>query len=150
MSDELINVAQVEQVIKTKEDKVKVKLKRGDLEIEVESTVDRISDVISRVIEGLSKQKIQLEPSSYSVVKHSSRRREGHVTCRGLIEELWREGWFSEPRTLSEVVDELSRRGYNYNSTAVSHSLTDLTRSGVLTRLGTPRTYRYVQKRPPS
>lgn len=149
MSDELINVAQVEQIIQTKEDKVKVKLKRGDLEIEVESTVDKISDVISRVIEGLSRQKIQLEPPTGYAVARQTKKREGHITCRGLVEELWREGWFSEPRALSDVVEELSKRGYNYNSTAVSHSLMDLTRSGLLTRFGTPRTYRYVQKRPP-
>jgi len=74
----------------------------------------------------------------------------GGTTCRGLIESLWREGWFSEPRILPDVAAELSRRGYNYDSAAISHALADLVRAGTLSRRGTPRTYKYVQKRPPS
>jgi len=51
---------------------------------------------------------------------------------------------------LGEVHEELSRRGYNYDRTAVSHSLTDMVRESILTRVGTMRNYRYIQKRPPS
>ncbi len=73
-----------------------------------------------------------------------------NVTCRGLIEEMWIESWFNEERNLSDVHDELSRRGYNYDRTAVSHALTDLVRENVLTRRGMMRSYRYIQKKPPS
>ncbi|MEM3803099.1 MAG: hypothetical protein QXX17_01685 [Conexivisphaerales archaeon] len=62
---------------------------------------------------------------------------------------MWKEGWFSQPRSLSEVDEELGRRGYHYDRTAVSHSLTDLVREQVLSREGAPRNYRYVQKKPP-
>ncbi|MER3408457.1 MAG: hypothetical protein C4292_07035, partial [Nitrososphaera sp.] len=50
------------------------------------------------------------------------------MTCRGLIETLWLEGYFGSERSLGDVHEELSRRGYNYDRTAVSHSLTDMVR----------------------
>jgi hypothetical protein len=74
----------------------------------------------------------------------------GGMTCRGLLESLWIEGYFGSERSLGEVHEELSRRGYNYDRTAVSHSLTDMVRENILTRTGTMRNYRYIQKRPPS
>jgi hypothetical protein len=72
------------------------------------------------------------------------------ITCRGLLENLWFEGFFVSERSLGEVHEELSRRGYNYDRTAVSHSLTDMVRENILTRIGTMRNYRYIQKRPPN
>jgi hypothetical protein len=72
------------------------------------------------------------------------------MTCRGLLESLWFEGHFVSERSLGEVHEELSRRGYNYDRTAVSHSLTDMVRENILTRIGTMRNYRYIQKRPPN
>jgi hypothetical protein len=59
------------------------------------------------------------------------------------------ERWFIAEKSLAEVHEELSRRGYNYDRTAVSHSLTDFVRENILTRTGTMRSYRYVQKKPP-
>jgi len=71
-------------------------------------------------------------------------------TCRGILERLWREGFFAEPRSLSQVHEEMTRIGYHYDRTAVAHVLLDLVRDGILTREGRPRRYVYVQKRPPS
>ena len=69
-------------------------------------------------------------------------------TCRGLLTTMWREGWFSTPKALSEVHEEMSRRGYHYDRTAVAHTLVDLVREGTLFRDGSMRNYRYVQKHP--
>ncbi len=69
-------------------------------------------------------------------------------TCKSVLTTMWREGWFETPKTLSEVHDEMSRRGYNYDGTAVSHTLVDLVREGTLFRDGTMRKYRYIQKHP--
>ena len=74
----------------------------------------------------------------------------GGTTCRGILETLWYEGYFGTEKLLGEVHEELSRRGYNYDRTAVSHSLTDMVRESILSRIGTMRNYRYIQKRPPS
>lgn len=138
----VINLAQVEQNENLPGDRVRVKLRRGDLEIEVESPVDRVSEVVARIVEGISALPQRRENAPAPA-------RAGGATCREVVESLWREGWFSEPRLLGEVAAELSRRGYNYDNSAVSHALTDLVRAGVLSRIGTPRTYKYVQKRPP-
>ncbi len=69
-------------------------------------------------------------------------------TCRGLLQTMWKEGWFGNPKALSEVHDEMSRRGYHYDRTAVAHTLVDLVREGTLFRDGSMRNYRYVQKHP--
>ena len=70
------------------------------------------------------------------------------MTCRGLLDSLWAEGYFSAERALGEVHEELGRKGYNYDRTAVSHSLADMVRENILTRIGTMRNFRYIQKRP--
>ncbi len=123
-----------------KEEKVKVKLKRGAWEIEIECPESRLTDVISKVLAGLGTQTVPIVERSIT---------SKGVTCKSLLEDLWKEGWFSEHRTLSEVDAELGRRGYHYDKSAISHTLTDLVREGILSREGSPRNYRYVQKRPP-
>jgi len=56
------------------------------------------------------------------------------------------ENYFNQERQLGQIHEEISRRGYNYDRTAVSHSLTDLVRERMLARVGTIRNYRYIQK----
>ncbi len=58
-------------------------------------------------------------------------------TCRSLIEKIFYEKYFESEKLLGEVHEELTRMGYNYDRTAVSHSLTDMVREGILTRVGT-------------
>src|SRR6476469_7776100 len=69
-------------------------------------------------------------------------------TCRSLIEKIFYEKYFEKEKLLGEVHEELSKMGYNYDRTAVSHSLTDMVREEILTRVGTLRNYRYIQKKP--
>ena len=82
-------------------------------------------------------------------IKANSSERKSHKTCRNLIEELWSEKWLDQERSLGEVHEELARKGYHYDRTAVSHTLTDLVRENILTRVGTIRNYRYIPKSPP-
>ena len=70
-------------------------------------------------------------------------------TCRGVLLTFWREGWFATPRLLSDVHNEMARRGYHFDRTAVAHALVDLVREDTLSREGEARNYRYVQKHPP-
>jgi hypothetical protein len=123
-------------------EEIKVKLKRGSWEIEITCREDKLKQAIESVLEGLASSQAQLPHVEVEKPKAT-------ITCRAMIYKLWEEGWFKEERTLAEVHEELSRRGYNYDKTAVAHNLTDLVRENVLTRQGTPRAYRYVQKRPP-
>ena len=157
-------------------DEVKIRLKHGSWEIEISCVASKVKEVVekvlasvdstfmpdSHIVDELSTLKKEIESLKAEIsgnafpfdqkFKHDSRRESretGGTTCRGLLEALCYEGYFSLERSLGQVHEELSRRGYNYDRTAVSHSLTDMVRESILTRLGTMRNYRYIQKRPP-
>jgi len=122
---------------------VTVRLKRGAWEIEITCSEDRVQQAVESVLAGMTSREPPL--IEQPVDEGGARRFE---TCRGLLITLWEEGWFASPRSLSEVHDEMSRRGYHYDRTAVAHTLVDLVREGTLFRDGSARNYRYVQKRP--
>ncbi|MDG6926028.1 MAG: hypothetical protein JRN09_05700 [Nitrososphaerota archaeon] len=125
---------------------VTVKLKRGSWEIEITSPADKVQQAVESVIAGMaSKEEVTLMPPEGSSDGPSEKRFE---TCRGVLQKMWKEGWFASERTLSEVDEEMARRGYHYDRTAVSHALVDLVREGTLFRDGAMRNYRYVQKYP--
>jgi hypothetical protein len=150
-------------------EEVKIKLKHGDWDVEITCVESRVKQVVENVLSSLDTDKIvgpavqgqfdelrreieslKLRPPAESRLDEQKVPVKGGMTCRGLLESLWAEGHFGSERALGEVHEELSRRGYNYDRTAVSHSLTDMVRENILTRIGTMRNYRYIQKRPPS
>ena len=122
---------------------VTIRLKRGAWEIEISTREDRVQQAVESVLAGMaSKESVLVEAQDSS---GDDRRGE---TSRSVITAMWKEGWFGSPRALSEVHEEMSRRGYHYDRTAVSHTLVDLVREGSLFRDGSMRNYRYVQKYP--
>ena len=123
---------------------VRVRLKRGAWEIEISCPEDKVKQVVESVLSGMD-----ITAEAPTIVSERKQQARGSATCKGLIEMLWTEGWLTSERNLADVHEEISRRGYNYDRTAVSHSLTDLVREGVLTRTGSMRAYRYIQKKPP-
>jgi hypothetical protein len=150
-------------------DEVKIRLKHGEWEVEITCLESRVKQVVENVLSSLDTAKIvgpavqgqfdelrreieslKLRPAGESRSDEQKVQTKGGMTCRGLLESLWIEGYFGSERSLGEVHEELSRKGYNYDRTAVSHSLTDMVRENILTRIGTMRNYRYIQKRPPS
>jgi hypothetical protein len=155
-------------------EEVKIRLKHGEWEVEVVCIESRVKQVVESVLSSLDTAKImgpevqsqldalrreidflktrpiaELVPEGQQQQQQKMTTKSG-ITCRGLLENLWFEGHFVSERSLGEVHEELSRRGYNYDRTAVSHSLTDMVRENILTRIGTMRNYRYIQKRPPN
>jgi hypothetical protein len=153
-------------------EEVKIRLKHGEWEVEVVCIESRVKQVVDSVLSSLDNAKMmapevqsqldalrrdidslktrplaELMPEEQQQQKVTTK---SGITCRGLLENLWFEGHFVSERSLGEVHEELSRRGYNYDRTAVSHSLTDMVRENILTRIGTMRNYRYIQKRPPN
>ena len=120
-----------------------IRLKRGAWEIEITCAEDRVQAAVESVLAGMASKEPALvdQPG----VNESEVRSE---TSRSLIQTMWREGWFAQPKALSEVHEEMSRRGYHYDRTAVAHTLVDLVREGTLFRDGSMRNYRYVQKYP--
>jgi hypothetical protein len=153
-------------------EEVKIRLKHGEWEVEVVCIESRVKQVVESVLSSLDATKMigpevqsQLDALRREIDSLKTRPiaelvQEGQqqqkvatksgMTCRGLLENLWFEGHFVSERSLGEVHEELSRRGYNYDRTAVSHSLTDMVRENILTRTGAMRNYRYIQKRPPN
>ena len=150
-------------------DEVKIKLKHGDWEIEISCAEIRVKQVVENVLSSLDSKIVdpavqsQLDAMRIEIESIRSRRAvagesdarmdtenkaKGGMTCRGLLDSLWQEGYFSSERALGEVHEELGRKGYNYDRTAVSHSLADMVRENILTRTGTMRNFRYIQKRP--
>ena len=123
---------------------IHLKMKVGDLEFEIDCQEDQLQPTVDKILttvaERLKEIPLMTERSA------SPPRAE---TCKGVIQKLWEEGWFAATKGLSEVHDELARRGFHYDRTAVAHALIDLVKDGVLTREGKPRRYQYAQKRPP-
>ncbi|HEY3095038.1 MAG TPA: hypothetical protein VGJ42_04690 [Nitrososphaera sp.] len=150
-------------------EEVKIKLKHDEWEVEITCIESRVKQVVENVLSSLDTAKIVgpvvqgqfdelrreielLKSRSVSEARPpadgESKTVKGGMTCRGLLDSLWQEGYFSTERALGEVHEELARRGYNYDRTAVSHSLADMVRETILTRTGTMRNFRYIQKRP--
>jgi hypothetical protein len=132
---------------------VSVKLKRGDWEVDIKCPESKVKKIVDDVISGIDKNtknntSSNIPAISKSVTKHQTRKK--YATCRELLDVLYSDSWFSSERTLSEVHEELARRGYNYDKTSISHSLVDMVKETILTRVGSMRNYRYIQKRPPT
>jgi len=126
--------------------KVRVKMKVGNIEFEIECREDQLQEIVKNILSTVTEQ-VKKSALTVAEAAYPTGRAE---TCRGIIERLWREGFFAEPRSLSEVHEEMTRIGYHYDRTAVAHVLLDLVRDGILTREGKPRRYVYIQKRPPT
>ena len=149
-------------------DEVKIKLRHGDWEIEISCAEARVKQVVDNVLSSLDSKIVepavqaQLDSMKHAIeslkstptiseARHSStgeQKPKGGMTCRGLLDSLWQEGYFASEKALADVHEELGRKGYNYDRTAVSHSLADMVRENILTRTGTMRNFRYIQKRP--
>ncbi|MBA3749836.1 MAG: hypothetical protein H0X03_02900 [Nitrosopumilus sp.] len=157
-------------------EEARIKLKYKDWEVEITCTEDKVKHVVENVLSGIDiaslsntsgnneiqklREELDYLKSKYetnSNTNHFNQRRNGISlkeltkngnTCRSLIEKIFYEKYFESEKLLGEVHEEISRMGYNYDRTAVSHSLTDMVREGILTRVGTLRNYRYIQKKP--
>jgi len=124
---------------------IRVKMKIGDIEFEIESQEDQLTTTIDRILSSVNQK---LKDYNFSIAERAQTPARAE-TCKGVIHKLWKENWFSKPKGLSEVHGEMARRGFHYDRTAVAHALIDLVKDGVLTREGRPRRYQYAQKRPP-
>ena len=126
---------------------IRVKMKIGEIEIEIESQEDQLQSAVHKILSAVTDKLKDTRLAAVSERPLSPPRAE---TCKGVIQKLWEENWFLQPRGLSEVHSEMARRGFHYDRTAVAHALIDLVKDGILTREGKPRRYQYAQKRPPS
>ena len=126
---------------------IKVKMKIGDIEFEIESQEDQIQGAVDKILTAVTER---LKNTNLAQAAERPSPLPRAETCRGIIQKLWEENWFNEPRGLDDVHSELARRGFHYDRTAVAHALVDLVKDNILTRIGKPRRYQYTQKRPPT
>jgi hypothetical protein len=124
---------------------IKVKMKIGNIEFEIESQEDQLQYAVDKILTTVTEK---LKDTSLTTTERTPPPARAE-TCKGVIQKLWEENWFSKPRGLSEVHSEMARKGFHYDRTAVAHALIDLVKDGILTREGKPRRYQYAQKRPP-
>jgi len=124
---------------------IRVKMKIGEIEFEIECQEDQLQATVDKMLSTVT-EKLKETPLMTERSPPPARAE----TCKGVIQKLWEDGWFAVAKGLSEVHDELARRGFHYDRTAVAHALIDLVKDNVLTREGKPRRYQYAQKRPPS
>lgn len=153
-------------------DEVKIRLKHNGWEVEITCAEKKVKEVVQNVLDAIDHEsqldkknsgaigelqnqieniKSLIDSNAISSGKEVIRRerKSPHktgMTCRNLLETLWEEGYFITHRLLAEIHEELLRRGYSYDRTAVSHSLTDMVREGIIVRNGTARNYVYLQK----
>jgi len=123
---------------------IRVKMKVGEIEFEIECQEDQLQATVDKILSTVT-EKLKETP----LISERAAAPPRAETCKGVIQKLWEEGWFSLAKGLSEVHSEMARRGFHYDRTAVAHALIDLVKDGVLTREGKPRRYQYAQKRPP-
>jgi hypothetical protein len=126
---------------------IRVKMKIGEIEFEIEAQSDQIQGAVDKILAAVTER---LKNTSLTQAAERPASLPRAETCRGIIQKLWEENWFSEPRGLDDVHTELARRGFHYDRTAVAHALVDLVKDNILTRIGKPRRYQYAQKRPPT
>lgn len=127
--------------------RVKIHLKYRGVEAEIECEEGQLKKAVEEFLSAF--QNIPISEREADRVGGREMDKSMLSTCRGVILNLWREGWFSVGRSLAETHEEMSKRGFHYDRTAVAHTLTDLVRSGVLYRDGKKGKYKYYQKRPP-
>jgi hypothetical protein len=125
---------------------IKVKMKIGEIEFEIEAQPSQIQTAVDQILSTITERAKNLNLGQTTERQAPLPRAE---TCKGVIQKLWEETWFSEPKGLDDVHSELARRGFHYDRTAVAHALVDLVKENTLTRIGRPRRYQYAQKRPP-
>ena len=122
---------------------IRVKMRVGEIEFEIECQEEQLQTAVDRILSTLT-EKLKQAP----LIAERTTAPPRAETCKGVIQKLWEEGWFSTPKGLSEVHSEMAKRGFHYDRTAVAHALIDLVKDGILTREGKPRRYQYAQKKP--
>ncbi len=128
------------------EDKVKIRVSYGNYSVEFEGRKEDALAFIQEFIKIVRETGATPAPAVERPKEEIAKPR----TCKQLILSLLREGWMDDGKKLGEVHEELVRRGYRFDRTAVAHALLDLVREGILAREGRPRNYVYYPKKPTS
>lgn len=115
------------------------------MEIEAQApTSSEALELLNKAIELLEKLPIEKHELISSKIEEKTSIDAFEKTSTGRIKYLIATGFFNTERSLSDTYEELSRLGYPYDVKSIDKSLRQLTRKGLLRRLGTRRSYRYI------
>ena len=120
----------------------RIKTKRGT-EIEIESDRETIKEII------LFLKRREEQESKFQNILLNRRNQLAHgrppATLTDALIKLKTEGFFKNKRTITDIGDELARKGFHYPTTTLSAVLIHLLRRGELGRVKEDKQWRYVE-----
>jgi len=124
-------------------ERLRFRIRSGDFEVELEGDSNYVKPTFEKLLEDLrSKTKPAMIQIPAAVPEETLEGLPSTIT--GRIEYLVKSGFFDQPRKLSDVVQELARRGFPYDVKTVDNSLRILLRRALIRRLGVRGHYEYV------
>jgi len=124
-------------------ERLRFRIRSGDFEVELEGDSNYVKPTFEKLLEDLrSKTKPAMIQIPAAVPEETLEGLPSTIT--GRIEYLVKSGFFDQPRRLSDVVQELARRGFPYDVRTVDNSLRILLRRTLIRRLGVRGHYEYV------
>ncbi len=118
-----------------------IKMKIGDIEFEIEAQPNQIQTAVDQILATVT-ERLKNTNLAQAVERPAPLPRA--ETCRGVIQKLWEENYFTEPKSLDEVHSELARKGF-HTTAQPSHTHQSPRQRKHLTRCK-PRRYQYSQK----
>jgi len=135
--------------------KLRIKVQKGDLAIEMEGsedyikeflgedTVRKLGEVVKSELEKsevpkATSETVEIRPPTSAIDTYER-------TVVGRLRYLLDTGFFDKPRALGETVGELARMGFPYDAKTIDNALRSLLRRATLRRLGIRGEYLYVQ-----
>jgi len=124
-------------------ERLRFRIRSGDFEVELEGDSNYVKPTFEKLLDDLrSKTKPATIQIPAAVPEETLEGLPSTIT--GRIEYLVKSGFFDQPRRLSDVVQELARRGFPYDVKTVDNSLRILLRRTLIRRLGVRGHYEYV------
>jgi hypothetical protein len=129
---------------------LRVKLRRGDVEIEIQGTQKEVADAFGHIDEYADKFVKTFSPAPQPMSDEQALEPTDDVprvvnakSNANAVKQLLVSGWAHSPRTLKEIVDALRVSGLYVQSTDISGILTNLVRKGEVSRTKTEQGYGY-------
>lgn len=129
---------------------LRVKLRRNDVEIEIQGTPEEVTDAFDHIDKYTDKFLKTFSPVSKPTNDRESLEPTEEApqitnakSNANAVKQLLTSGWAHVPRTLKEIVDALRVSGLYVQSTDISGILTNLVRKGEVKRTKTDRGYGY-------
>lgn len=125
------------------EEKKKDEKKNNNIKIEISGRNEEMMKMIqSMLVDILNKQE---HKAGFSTVK--SPKAESPKSLVNILTDFSDKGFFSTPRSLNEVTEQLKKDGYTFPNTTIAPLLLYLVRQEILVREGKRGGYKYSSKK---